>query len=278
MQPGIFAKTFVRPAVEDVLDAVAALGLRAAQFNFSCAGLPTLPEAIAPETIERIRQAAEARGISLPAVSGTFNLIHPDPGHRRDGLRRLTVLLPAAKSLGAGLVTLCAGTRDPDDMWRHHPDNASPDAWRDLRASLDTALAAAERHGLTLGVEPETGNVLDSARAARRLLDEIRSPRLKLILDPANLLTSPEPGRMKKILEEAFDLLGADLGLAHAKELPRDGQGALTAVGDGALDWDFYLRGLRRSGYRGPIILHGFDEPVAARSARFLAEKLRGLE
>src|SRR6185436_2860859 len=102
---GIFAKTFVRPSVEGVFDAVAQHGLRCVQFNFSSAGLPTVPEAVDPPLVERIRRAA--RSLSIAAVSGTFNMIHPDARHRRDGLRRLTLLARACAELGAPVLTLC---------------------------------------------------------------------------------------------------------------------------------------------------------------------------
>ena len=128
----------------------------------------------------------------MAAVSGTFNMIHPDPAQRADGLRRLAVLAAACGALGTRLITLCTGTRDPEDMWRRHPANDTPDAWRDLLASLEVALAAAERHDVFLGVEPEVANVIDSAAKARRLLDELRSPRLKIVMDPANLFHAGE--------------------------------------------------------------------------------------
>jgi hypothetical protein len=78
MRLGIFAKTFARPTVEDVFDAVRAHGLRCVQFNLSCAGVPSLPDEIAPSLITRIRQAAQSRDIEMAAVSGTYNMIHPD--------------------------------------------------------------------------------------------------------------------------------------------------------------------------------------------------------
>ena len=73
------------------------------------------------------------------------------------------------------MVTLCTGTRDPDDMWRAHPDNATPGAWRDSVEQIAAALAVAEAHGVTLAFEPEHNNVVRDAPAGRRLLDELRS-------------------------------------------------------------------------------------------------------
>ncbi|HEU0010445.1 MAG TPA: TIM barrel protein, partial [Verrucomicrobiae bacterium] len=117
-------------------------------------------------------------------------------------------------------------------------------------------------------------NVVDSASKARRLLDEMKSPRLKIIMDPANLFHPGDLPRQREILEGAFDLLGGDLVLAHAKELAAEGHPAGLAVGAGVLDWDLYLALLRRVGFGGPLILHGFEEADAAASVRFLRERM----
>src|SRR5689334_17139209 len=101
---GIFAKIFARPTVEEVFDAVATHRLRCVQFNFACAGLPSLPEHIEPGIAERIRKAAVERRIEIAAVSGTFNMIHPDVSQRRDGLRKLETIAGACPKLTARLV------------------------------------------------------------------------------------------------------------------------------------------------------------------------------
>ena len=92
----------------------------------------------------------------------------PQKGVRMDcvGLR---VIAATCASLGASLITLCTGTRDPEDMWRCRPENDSPEAWRDLLMSLAAVIEIAEQFNLTLGIEPETANVISSARKAWRL-------------------------------------------------------------------------------------------------------------
>ena len=274
MQLGIFAKTFACPTVEEVFDAVAKHHLRCVQFNFTCAGLPSLPDEIELELAKRIRKSAAERRIAIAAVSGTFNMIHPDVKRRRDGLHKLGVIAAACEPIGATLVTLCTGTRDPVNMWSHHPDNDSPEAWRDLTVSMTKALTIADKHDLTLGVEPETGNVVSSARHARRLLDEMKSPRLKVIMDAANLFHPGDLPRMNEIMDEAFDLLGGDIALVHAKELGPDGHAGGLSLGTGALDWNRYLSLLRSATFDGPLIMHGFEERAVAASMKFLREKL----
>lgn len=271
---GIFAKTFTRPTLAEALDAVASHRLSCVQFNFSCVGMPTLPEQIDLTLLGQIQHEMAARQIQIAAVSGTFNMIHPDIAQRGDGLRRLGVLAEACARLGAPVITLCTGTRDPADMWRRHADNDSPEAWRDLLASLDSALAIAETHGITLAFEPETGNVVDSARKGRRLLDEMQSPHLAVVMDAANLFHADSLSRMKTILDEAFDLLGHDIVLAHAKELDASICPGTHGPGRGVLDWDHVLLRLRATGFKGPWILHGLEEVDVSASVAFLRSKL----
>ena len=109
----------------------------------------------------------------------------------------------------------------------------TPEAWRDMLASVAGAVATAEAHGVTLAFKPEPGNVVDSAAAGRRLLDEIRSPHLRVVRDAADLVAGAGLDRQAATLREAFHLLGDDVVLAHAKDVRRDG--AIVAAGRGDL-------------------------------------------
>lgn len=274
MEIGIFAKTFNQPTLDDVLDSVHDHGLKCVQFNMVCAGQPSMPDAIDEALVEQIRSGLAERDIRMEAISGTFNMIHPDVQVRQDGLRRLGVLARAAKGLGTGMITLCTGTRDAADMWRGHPENGSAEAWADLRESMEAALKIAEEFDVRLGVEPEVSNVVSSARKARQLLDEMQSPRLKVIMDAANLFQKGDLPRMRGVLDEAFDLVGGDIGLAHAKDLSRDGEAGHEAAGTGLLDYDRYIWLLRTVGYEGGLILHGLREEQVGMSVAFLKKKL----
>ena len=88
MKIGIFAKTFSRPTIEELFQAIADDGINSVQFNLSCVGLETLPENVSSELAQRIVNAAERPAIELAALSGTFNMAHPDLAVRRDGLEK----------------------------------------------------------------------------------------------------------------------------------------------------------------------------------------------
>jgi sugar phosphate isomerase/epimerase len=221
MHLGIFAKTFPRPTLEQTLDAVVDHGLWYVQFNMSCAGMPTLPVSIDENLCRSIAQALRDRGMTMAAISGTFNLCDPEEARLHDNLNRLEVLAAACRWLDTRVITLCTGTRDPNDMWKWHAENVRKSTWETLIQSMKRAVQIADRHEVTLAFEPEMHNVVNSVAKARRLLDEIDSPWLKVVIDPANLIPNGDMSRMTEIFDEAFDWLGSDIVLAHAKN-PRD--------------------------------------------------------
>lgn len=275
MQLGIFARTFPRTNFEQSLDAALAHGFEGVQFNMALAGIPTLPnEPISDDLVRRIRDALEDRGLAMFAVSGTFNIIHPDPAVREAGFVGLEHLASRARGMGTTLITLCTGTLDPDDMWRAHPDNGTEAAWSLMRSGIDRAVEIAARHDVWLGIEPERANVVDSAARAKRLLDQVGSERIGIVLDPANLLHATTLPRMREIIREAADLIGDRLILAHAKEIGRDGRLGEMGLGKGVLDLDAYFRALESVEYDGPMILHGCPESEVAASLGFVLEHL----
>jgi len=275
MEIGIFTKAFSRPSLAETLDAVAGHGLRSVQFNMACAGLESMPDHVPPGVADHIRRVADQKGIAIAALSGTFNMIHPDPRVRRQGVERLRTLAGIAGTLGASVITLCTGTRDPDNMWRRHPDNDLAEAWRDLVATLEPALAVADEYDLTLAFEPEPANVVNSAARGLRLLEEMRSPRLAVVVDPANIVATDRSREPGVVLTEAFELFGDRLAVAHAKDLGADGEPC--AAGKGIVPWGRYLSLLQKAGFRGPLILHGLREDEVATSVSFLRERIVAL-
>jgi len=273
MRLGIFAKTFQRSTIEETLDAVVAHGLRCIQFNYASASLSSLPQQLDTAVVKCIAGAIQQRGLEVAAVSGTFNIIHPDTTQRDAGFKALNVIAANCAALGTKVVTLCTGTFDPNDMWREHPENNSRAAWNRMLAGIERALEIAETHDVFLGIEPEMANVINSAEKARQLFDSLKSPRLKIVMDAANLLSSENFGDAPAVLKNAFDLLGNDIAIAHAKDIKRSGEFA--AAGKGDIDWNLYLKLLNSVRFSGALILHGLAELEVTSSVELLVGKLK---
>jgi sugar phosphate isomerase/epimerase len=269
---GIFSRTYQPIGIDRIFAQIARDGFQTVQFNFSSVGLPSLPKDWPEVIIKEVMASASQSGLTICALSGTYNMAHPDVARRGSDRIGFTNIVRAAEFMQVPLVTLCTGTRDAMNMWSAHPDNGSSEAWVALRGELDFALELAERHGVALGVEPEPGNVVGNARDARRLLDEIEDPRLKIVLDAANLLPPLSQSRQREVVAEAVALLGADLALVHTKDVSPSGEAV--AAGRGVVDFPNFLKGIVSTGYRGPLVSHNFPEKDAAYVSGFLKRVL----
>ena len=269
---GLLSPEFPSDSLSANLDAIAATGAVSVQFDLVSAVGHTFPTELSEATIETIKAGFSERQLTMAALSGTYNMIDPDPQARELGAKGLNRVIALAPKLGVQVVTLCTGSRDPNSMWQKHPDNDTPEAWADLLVQMEEAVRVAENFGVTLGVEPEVGNTINSVRKARRLLDEVSSPQLKIVMDGANIFQRGQLPHMRKVLDEAFELLGSDITLAHAKDLDQDGEAGHVAAGRGRLDYPYYLELLRTSGFEGSIILHALKPAEAKDRLAFVRQ------
>jgi sugar phosphate isomerase/epimerase len=268
---GVFARVFPAGTAAEVGAAIRAASFTVTQLNLSALGRATLDTSLTAGDARQISGDFTAAGVRIWGLSGTFNAVHPDRQTRAAATEACRQVIARAPDIGAEVVTVCTGTRDPENMWRAHPDNDTPAAWSDLRATLDALVPAAGEANVRLGVEPEPGNVVRDVDAAHRLLTELGDDarHLAIVLDPANLLEVATLGRQRQILERAFDLLGPHVATVHAKDVVVEGY---AAPGVGGMDYDLVMRLHAGLPHPVPVIAQDLRANDAVRVHRFLAD------
>ena len=258
---GAFARIYRRDTAEDLAEAFVTDQLVQVQLNLSSLGYPTIPDAEQLTTIDTgaIRAAFDLRGRVIWGVSATYNTAHPDPAVRAADTAKAAEFIVGLRALEPVAATLCTGTRDPNNMWRAHPDNNSSAAWADLRQSLDVLLPAAAEAGILLGIEPEPGNVIAGTAQAQRLLDELGhdAVHVGIILDPANLVGASPLDQYEHILTEAFTRLGDKAICVHAKDTQA---WAETLQGGPGVDYRLVYRLYEALPARVPVIIQDATE------------------
>src|ERR1700753_3414638 len=86
----------------------------------ACSGLGALPVSINDEVAEAVFDAAMKTGISIDAVSATYNMIDPNPSAREKGRRSFQSIAAVAHRMGTRLLTVCSGSCDPLNQWKDH--------------------------------------------------------------------------------------------------------------------------------------------------------------
>ena len=263
---GVFARCFPVAPPAELAAAIASHGFDTVQLNLSAIGEQTIPgeATLAGLDLAAIAGAFRDAGLSLWGLSGSYNMAHPDRDRARAETAAAARLVRRAHELGVTAVTLCTGSRDPDDMWRAHPDNSSDAAWDDLLTNLVPLLDAADEADVLLAVEPEPGNVVSGTEAALRLARALgdRAARVGFILDPANLVAIHAPAEREAVLRDAFARLGDAAICVHAKDVV-----PWTARLDGApgLDLDLIRELHAALPRRVPVIIQDADAQNIAR-------------
>ena len=269
MRLAIFAKTFPLKKVNTLFETIRKYGIKQVHYNMVCSGLSSLPHEIPKTIIEEIKAASKRNQVEIIGLSCTFNMAHPDKRISAHGLRSLKVLAAACAGIGTNFLSLCTGTRNTENKWKGHPENKSLAAWTDLLKTMEKAVEIAEEHNIYLGVEPEMGNVVNSPQKALQLLEEIKSSRIKIILDPANLFeTAASKNWINIQIEEAIGILQENIMIVHAKD--RTLTGVVTSPGKGAVDFNFLLQRLHQINFSGPLVMHGLSAQEVGRSVSFL--------
>lgn len=141
--------------------------------------------------------------------------------------------LANAKKLGVGIV----GT-ETTHFDIHATVQEREAAYVRLKDSVLRIAEEAERLGVNAGIEPVAEHVLNTAALARRLLDEVKSDRIKIILDPVNLLLPDTMSQQAEIFAEFFDLLGDEIVALHLKDIIiQNGEKTWCKIGEGKVEY-----------------------------------------
>lgn len=286
MKLGICTTDFAPDRAEDLFRRIAAYGYEAIQLNFSAVtetGFLDTPDFEIPwnvdeKVIELISTQAAKAGLAIVAANGTFNAAHPDADIRSEGVARFDGFARAVKALGCLRISMCTGTRSRDGLWTYHPDNDTPEAWADMERTVRSMVAIAEPLGLTLMIETEASNVVNTPEKALKLIESVKSSALKVVMDCANLfhLGTARPENVRPTISNAFDVLGEHIVMAHGKDIAASDGIDFTATGRGIIDFDYFFERLRRIGFQGDMVLHGiFDLEEIGRAFAFIWPMVR---
>lgn len=262
MKLGIFSPEIDSKNVSELFEKMKSYGFQETQFDFLSICDEEMPKVIPDEWVNEIIKQSNNNGIRIIAVNGTFNMAHPDKAVRDDGVERFEKIAAICQPFSCKLVTLCTGSRNRESMWLPHPDNNLKEAWNDMIDVMENVIQIAEKYDIQLGLEIEASNVGNTPQKMKRLIDDMQTDRLKVIMDCANLFQEgmAKQENVQRLIGEAFDILGEQVILAHGKDILAGDGLDFTGAGKGIVDFDFFFKELEKIGYSNGIVLHGIKK------------------
>ena len=127
-------------------------------------------------------------------------------------------------------------------------DAERPQRYELLKDSVQKMIRQAERFGVFVGIEPVLVHTLNTPALAAKLLGDIASPAMQIVLDPINLLSAENIDRQRSIIDECFDLFADRIVAVHAKDVVVE-NGALRrcVIGEGVFDHEYFYKKLNRA-------------------------------
>jgi len=192
--------------------------------------------ALTPGYATYLRKLFAANDVDLAVLGNYLNLAHPDP----DALAKITEKYLAhirfASMLGVSVVGTETGC--PNSEYKFVPECHTEEAYQIFLKNVRPVVSYAEKMGVIFAIEPVYRHIIWNPKVARRLLDDVASPNLQIILDPVNLLDMPNYMHQNEIVDEAIELLGKDVAIVHIKDyVIEDGKCKSVPVGFGQMDY-----------------------------------------
>jgi sugar phosphate isomerase/epimerase len=222
----------------------------------------------------KIVTTLERAGVQIVGLFGYYNIVDPDLRKRKLGAARMEVLLSNWKRLGCPLVSTETGTFNSQSEWQEAPENQTEPGYRQCRAVFEKHALTAEKHGAVLSIEAYYRNIIGTIDRAERLFHEVKSPALRLVMDPCNYFRKQDLPRMTPMLEAMFQRLGDRIAIAHAKDVKASPDGEdLPAAGLGVLDYPLFLRLLAQLDRPLPLVVEHLRRPDVARARDFVVSQ-----
>jgi L-ribulose-5-phosphate 3-epimerase len=231
-------------SIERCIDEAARIGFDAVEI------LHIQMESEEPGYLQRLKQRALINGLDLCGFSTHQGFVSPDAEKRQKNIDHTIHTIELAYQLGIPTMRVNTGrwgtSKSFDDLMANRgieprlPGYSDDDGFRWVIDSFEKCLPAAEKCGVTLGLENHWGLGI-TAQGVLRIVDAIDSPWLRCTMDTGNFLEDPY---------DRLELMAPQTVFVQAK----------TYYGGGIwysldLDYQRIAEMLRRHNYRGYVSL-----------------------
>ena len=215
--------------------------------------------------IERVKGLIEERNLKVSCISHHNLSALPvdtavDAPAYREHIETLQRCIEVAQALGTNLVRIFSFRKEMV-LFGAEPI-ISEGAWTTVLNRLEEPLRIADAAGITLVIETAISGNVTSAFLARKLIDELDAPHLKVLWDPCSSLYCteiPYPNGYEMIREHIAHVHLKD-GVVNLPAATFD----FCAMRQGQMDpyYNDIVNALKRDGYDGAISLESVYTPV----------------
>lgn len=227
---------------------------------------------LSPGLANYIRNCLNKANVNIAVLGCYFNLIHPDHNERKKGINIFKEHIRYARDFGCSVVATETGNVNSEIVYTKK--NYREEPFQEVVKEVNVLVEEAEKFGVIVGIEPGVNHPIYSAKVMKRLLDTVQSNNLQVVLDPANLLTPETMGSQKKVIQEAFQLLGDRIAVIHAKDITIENNKIKEVpIGKGVLNYNVIMEWLKHHKPSINVLMEATKEPFVDQGRDFLLRK-----
>ncbi|MCC6733268.1 MAG: sugar phosphate isomerase/epimerase [Candidatus Omnitrophica bacterium] len=196
---------------------------------------------------EEIARTYHSAGIRIHSMGVYTNLIHPDKAEVDANLQYFDDMMKIGGDMGVHTFITEAGHFHDEQHCKAVPLHFVDEVWPRMVSTFKRLAEAANKHKATILVEPFFQGFFATAKRTRVFLEEVGSPAIRALLDPANLLELDD-------LEEMFQQLAPWIDCLHAKDRKLHTQAGVPA-GQGDIDYVKFVNLASQRTPHAPLVL-----------------------
>lgn len=201
--------------------------------------------ALTPGYATYLRKLFEKYDMDIAVLGCYLNLAHPDPVEIKKIQERYFAHLRFASMLGCSVVGTETGA--PNAEYRYVPESHTEESLQTFIRNLRPVVECAEKFGVIMAIEPVWKHIVYDSKQALKVLKEIDSPNLRIILDPVNLLSAENSVEYEKVITEAIEDLGIYTDVVHMKDFVVEGDRVVSsAPGTGTMKYNTILNFVKK--------------------------------
>lgn len=211
------------------------------------------PQELTDADIDRMKGLLDGTDIEIIGIASPFFKCDMDNAEeRKEHLDILKGCIRAAKAFDTKLIRTFV-------FW---DTGKTEERWEEVISAYDEPLKIIDGEGITLGMENESTTSLSTAKLTAKFIEEIDSPNIRGIWDPANEAHAADG---ETPYPDAYNRMKPTMIHAHLKDAgpnPESGEIESVPVGDGVIDWQGQLQAFVDEGYEGHLCLETHWRPT----------------
>ena len=206
------------------------------------------------------------------AVLGCYiNPVNPDKEALDSSLRLFSDFISYARDYNATVIGTETGFNgDVENTW-------SEANYKFFLENFCPLIKKAEEYGVTIGIEPVRRYTISSPWKMKRMIDDLKTKNLGVILDVANMIAEENREEQHMIIDQSFHLLADRIKVIHLKDFTiKNGHNKYAKIGTGELDIQYLFRKVEEYNIDCHFILDGTDIKYYDESLKTLEQLIKG--